>query len=146
MGSTSPTVPRESKTLNTIPAGSIPDGFCKGTSRNIAALRAKKVRAPSVATVSMVRSLGRVDGFDDDEAQSECDEGSEVLVGFLATERNALEALELADELLDAGAGAIERLREESRPGLGRVLADDLNGITGQMLRSRAAERLALAS
>jgi len=37
--------------------------------------------------------LGRVDGFDEDEAQSKCDEGSEVLVRFLATERNALEAL-----------------------------------------------------
>src|SRR3954468_18806513 len=49
-------------------------------------------------------ALGRVDGFDDDEAQSECDEGSEVPVRFLATERNALEALELADEVFDAGA------------------------------------------
>src|SRR4051812_39038817 len=63
--------------------------------------------------------LGRVDGFDEDEAKSECDEGPEVLVRFLAAERNSLEALELADELLDAGAGAIERLREErwSVPG-----------------------------
>ncbi len=60
--------------------------------------------------------LGRVDGFDDDEAQSECDEGSEVLARFLATERNALEALELADELFDTGAGAIERFWEERRP------------------------------
>ncbi len=67
-----------------------------------------------------LRVLGRVDGFDDDEAQSKCDEGSEVLVRFLAAERNALEALELADEVFDAGAGAIERLREESRPVLGR--------------------------
>src|SRR3954454_14342576 len=65
-------------------------------------------------------TLGRVDGFDDDEAQSECDEGSEVPVRFLATERNALEALELADEVFDAGAGSIERLREEGRPVLGR--------------------------
>src|SRR5215210_3224820 len=65
------------------------------------------------------QTLGRVDGFDDDEAKSECDEGSEVLVGFLATERNALEALELADEVFDAGARAIERLRKErwSVPG-----------------------------
>src|SRR3954466_6805427 len=69
--------------------------------------------------------LGRVDGFDDDEAQSECDEGSEVPVRFLATERNALEALELADEVFDAGAGAIERLREEGRPVLGRCLDRD---------------------
>src|SRR3954462_14918984 len=69
--------------------------------------------------------LGRVDGFDDDEAQSECDEGYEVLVRFLAAERNALEALELADEVFDAGAGAIERLREERRPSLGRCLERD---------------------
>src|SRR5215213_8988585 len=69
--------------------------------------------------------LGRVDGFDDDEAKSECDEGSEVLVRFLAAERNALEALELADEVFDAGAGAVERLREESRPVLGRCLERD---------------------
>ena len=63
--------------------------------------------------------LGGVDGFDEDEAESECDEGAEVLVRFLAAERNALEALELADEVFDAGAGAIERLREErwSVPG-----------------------------
>ena len=64
--------------------------------------------------------LGRVDGFDDDEAKSECDEGSEVLVRFLAAERNSLEALELADKLFDAGASPIERLREEARPVLGR--------------------------
>src|SRR3954465_1882866 len=64
--------------------------------------------------------LGRVDGFDDDEAQSECDEGCKVLVRFLATERNALEALELADQLLDTGAGSIECLREERWPVLGR--------------------------
>jgi hypothetical protein len=57
-----------------------------------------------------------VDGFDDDEAKSESDEGSEVPVRFLAAERNSLEALELADEVFDAGAGAIERLREERRP------------------------------
>ena len=55
-----------------------------------------------------------------DEAKSECDEGSEVLVRFLAAERNALEALELAHKLLDTGAGSIERLREERRPVLGR--------------------------
>src|SRR4051812_4390891 len=64
-------------------------------------------------------ALGRVDGFDDDEAQSECDEGSEVPVRFLATERNALEALELAHKLLDTGTSPVERLREErwSVPG-----------------------------
>src|SRR3954470_4964231 len=65
-------------------------------------------------------TLGRVDGFEDDEAKSECDEGCKVLVRFLATECNALEALELADQLLDTGAGAIECLREERWPVLGR--------------------------
>src|SRR4051794_28772801 len=69
--------------------------------------------------------LGRVDGFDDDEAEGESHEGSEVLVGFLATERDALEALELADQLLDAGAGAVERLRKESGPVSGRGLERD---------------------
>src|SRR3954468_5666307 len=54
------------------------------------------------------------------DAKSKCDEGSEVLVRFLAAERNSLEALELTHKLLDAGAGAIERLREERRPVLGR--------------------------
>src|SRR4051812_36459079 len=72
-----------------------------------------------------VRGLGRVDGFDDDEAESECDEGSEVLGRFLAAERNALEALELADELFDAGAGAVERLWKESWPVSGRGLERD---------------------
>src|SRR5215218_489393 len=60
-----------------------------------------------------------------DEAQSECDEGSEVLVRFRAAARNALEALELAHKLLDTGAGSIERLGEVSRPVLGRCLERD---------------------
>src|SRR4051794_33484683 len=68
---------------------------------------------------------GRVDGFDDDEAEGESHEGSEVLARFLATERDALEALELADQLLDAGAGAVERLRKESGPVSGRGLERD---------------------
>src|SRR4051812_11467929 len=92
-----------------------PSGFT-----DFAALRISAFRRSWIA-----RCLGRVDGFDDDEAQSECDEGSEVPVRFLATERNALEALELAHKLLDAGAGAIERLREEGRPVLGRCLDRD---------------------
>src|SRR3954466_5078462 len=69
--------------------------------------------------------LGRVDGFEDDEAKSECDEGCKVLVRFLATERKALEALELAHKLLDTGAGSIECLREEGWPVLGRCLERD---------------------
>src|SRR5215218_2737588 len=69
--------------------------------------------------------LGRVDGFDDDEAEGESDERAEVRVGFLATEGDALEALELADQLLDAGACPVERLRKESWPVSGRGLERD---------------------
>src|SRR4051794_20008396 len=36
----------------------------------------------SKSSFSTYALLGRVDGFDDDEAKSECDEGSEVLVRF----------------------------------------------------------------
>src|SRR4051812_21167919 len=63
--------------------------------------------------------LGGVDGFDEDEAESKGHHGTVVLGRLLAAQRHALEALELAHELLDAGAGAIERLREErwSVPG-----------------------------
>src|SRR3954447_1137909 len=62
---------------------------------------------------SRARLLGGVDGFDDDEAKSKCDEGSEVLVRLLAAERHPLEALQLAHKLLDAGTSPIERLRKE---------------------------------
>jgi hypothetical protein len=66
-----------------------------------------------------LRLLGRVDGFDDDEAKSKGDERPVVLDRFLATERDTLEALELADQLLDAGASPVECPRKESRPVLG---------------------------
>ena len=63
--------------------------------------------------------LGGVDGFDDDEAESEGDDRAEVLGGFLASECDTLEALEFAHELLDASPCAVERLGEEPRPVLG---------------------------
>src|SRR4051812_21371138 len=69
--------------------------------------------------------LGRVDGFENDQAKCECDERPEVPVGLLAAERDALETLELPHELLDAGARPVERLREEGRPLLGRGLHGD---------------------
>ena len=56
-----------------------------------------------------------MDGFDEDEAQGECDDGSEGSFGFLAAQGDALEALELSEALLDAGAAPVERLREEGR-------------------------------
>src|SRR4051812_240313 len=54
----------------------------------------------------LVSTLGRVDGFGEDEHEAESDEGSVVPGGFLARESNALEALELSDALLDAGAAS----------------------------------------
>jgi hypothetical protein len=66
--------------------------------------------------------LGGVDGFDEDEAESKGHNGAVVSGCLLAAERHALEALELTHKLLDAGAGAIERLREEPC----RFWADDL--------------------
>src|SRR5213083_3800598 len=71
------------------------------------------------AEVRIHLALGRVDGFGEDEHEAESDEGSVVPGGFLATESNALEALELSDALLDAGASAVERFRKESGPVLG---------------------------
>lgn len=58
------------------------------------------------------RGLGSVDGFGEDDEQRECDEGAVVLGGLLAAQGNALETLELADGLLDAGACPVERLGE----------------------------------
>ncbi len=58
-------------------------------------------------------SLGRVDGFDEDEAQSKRDERAVVLVRLLAAQSNALEALEFAHRLLNPSPPAVERLGEE---------------------------------
>ena len=69
--------------------------------------------------------LGHVDGFDEDEGECESNDGSVVLCCLLATERHALETLELAHSLLDAGASPVERLGEEPRPVPGRRLERD---------------------
>jgi hypothetical protein len=79
-----------------------------------------------------------MDGFDEDEAKCKGDDRGKVSCRLLAAERDALEAFELANCLLDAGAGPVERLREERGP----VPLIRLVGITGAMLRSRAAVRL----
>src|SRR3954447_18733552 len=78
------------------------------------------------------KTLGRVDGFDEDEAESKGHNGAVVLGRLLAAERHPLEALELTHKLLDAGTSPIERLRKECRPSLGRwnvgrVLADGMS-------------------
>lgn len=75
--------------------------------------------------------LGGVDGFD--EAAGEGDDCGEAALGLLPVQADALEALELSEELLDAGKA-------------GRSFAFDLNGMAGAMPRARAASRLALAS
>lgn len=60
-------------------------------------------------------ALGRVDGFNQDEAECKGYEGSVVLRGLLASERDAFEALEFADGLLDACPRLVEYFRKECR-------------------------------
>ena len=57
--------------------------------------------SPLGQTHSATVVLGHLDGFDDDEAERERDDGSIVLGGLLAAERHTLEALELAHGLLN---------------------------------------------
>ena len=90
------------------------------------------------------RPLGRVDGFGDDEAESEGDERAEILAGFLASKRNPLEALQLPDQLLDPGAGAIERFGKESRPPPRRGFERDHR--TAAALTRRCAVALAVVA
>src|SRR5580693_7591659 len=59
-------------------------------------------------SVAKVEDLGCVDEFDQAKAGGEADDGSEVLFGLFAAERDPLEALEPSDALLDAGAGVVE--------------------------------------
>ena len=57
--------------------------------------------------------LVRVDEFDQTKACGEADDGSEVSFGLFASERDALEALEPSDALLDARAGFVEGAGKE---------------------------------
>lgn len=66
-----------------------------------------------------------MDGFYEDERQSEGDDGAIILGCFLAPQGDALEALELPDGLLDAGPAAVESFREEGRAVLGGALDRD---------------------
>ena len=83
--------------------------------------------------------LGPVDGFDQDEGASESDESAIAVLGFVAAHGISLEALQLADRLLDPGTGLVEQSRKE--PGL--FLAFSRYGMTGIMPRRRQAARLA---
>ena len=70
--------------------------------------------------------LGRVDGFDQDEAEGERDEGTVIARSLLATKGDALEALEFADGLLDARPRFVEDFREESwSVGCSRAMRND---------------------
>lgn len=70
--------------------------------------------------------LGRVDGFDQDEAEGERDEGTVIARSLLATKGDALEALEFADGLLDARPRFVEDFREESGSvGCSRAMRND---------------------
>ena len=72
------------------------------------------------------RTLGRVDGFDQDEAEGERDEGTVIARSLLATKGDALEALEFADGLLDARPRFVEDFREESwSVGCSRAMRND---------------------
>ena len=61
----------------------------------------------------LAMGLGRVDGFDRDEAECQGYEGGVVLRGLLASECDAFEALEFADGLLDACPRLVEYFRKE---------------------------------
>ena len=74
------------------------------------------------AVVLVSTWLGGVDGFCPDKGASKGNESGEVVYGFLAAQRDPLEALELADGLLDAGAAFVESTREKLRLG-GNVAA-----------------------
>ena len=78
------------------------------------------------AIMATEADLGRVDGFDQDEAEGERDEGTVIARSLLATKGDALEALEFADGLLDARPRFVEDFREESwSVGCSRAMRND---------------------
>src|ERR687894_568872 len=88
--------------------------------------------------------LGRVDGFDQDGAAGEGDDGGVVLGRPLAAQGDALEALELADGLLDPGAASVKGLGEGGGPVLGIAPAGD--GRADAALAGRLAVGLGVAA
>jgi len=67
----------------------------------------------------ILRDLGRVDGFDQDEAESKRDERAVILRRLLASKCDTLEAFELADRLFDACPCLVECFRKEGGHILG---------------------------
>ena len=84
-----------------------------------------------------------MDGFDQDQGASESDEGGVAFGGLLAAHGDALEALQLADGLLDPGAGSCRAVFGKNS---GLFLAFERYGMTGTMRRRRQAARLAAES
>jgi hypothetical protein len=54
-----------------------------------------------------------MDGFDQDEAEGERDERAVIALRLFASKRDTLEALELANCLLDTGAALVKNFRKE---------------------------------
>ena len=86
--------------------------------------------------------LGRVDGFDQDEAESERNERAVILRRLLASKCDTLEAFELPDSLFDACPCLVEYFGKKA--GISLVL--DRYGIAGHIPRWRAASRFDLES
>ena len=63
--------------------------------------------------------LGRVDAFDQDEAESKRDERAVILRRLLASKCDTLKAFELADRLFDACPCLVECFRKEGGHILG---------------------------
>jgi len=66
-----------------------------------------------------VETLGCVDGFDQDEAESKRDERAVILRRLLASKCDTLEAFELADSLFNACPCLVECFRKEGGHILG---------------------------
>jgi hypothetical protein len=60
-----------------------------------------------------------VDGFDQDKGAGKGDECGVTVCGLVTAHGNPLEAFELADRLLDSGAGLVEQFWKEAGPVLG---------------------------
>src|SRR5580692_1021681 len=72
-----------------------------------------------VSAMAAHARLGRVDGFDQDEAESKRDERAVILRRLLASKCDTLEAFELADRLFDACPCLVECFRKEGGHILG---------------------------
>src|SRR4051794_33360631 len=77
--------------------------------------RAATIFIHNGARPAQLGCLGRVDGFCPNKGASEGDESGKVLRGFLAAQRDPLEALEPANTLLDTGAAFVEGAGKEFR-------------------------------